>query len=41
MGASLYSVRVLNGFGRRAGFGMNTSHIFPQGVLAAVTLVGG
>ena len=39
MGASLYRLCVPNAFGGRAGFDMNTSHIFPQGVLAAITLV--
>ena len=34
-------VCVLRVFGGRAGFGVNTSHIFPQDVLAAITLVGG
>ena len=38
---SLFSLCVPSDFGRRAGFDMNTSHVFPQGVLAAVTLVGG
>ena len=32
---------VSNAFGRRAGFDEDASHIFPQGVLAAMTLVGG
>ena len=30
-----------SGFGGRAGFDMNSSQIFPQDVLAAITLVGG
>ena len=40
MGASLDSLHVPSGFGGRAGSDMSTSHIFPQGVLAASTLVG-
>ena len=38
---SLYSLHVPNAFGGRPGFDKNTSHIFPQGVLVAITLVGG
>ena len=30
-----------NAFGRRAGFDVDASHVFPQGVLAAIALVGG
>ena len=30
-----------NAFGWRAEFDMDASHLFPQGVLAAITLVGG
>lgn len=30
-----------SGFGGRVGFGMNTSHVFPQGLLAAIILVRG
>ena len=30
-----------NGFGERAGFDMNTVHVFPQGVLIAITLIEG
>ena len=41
MGASLSSLHVPIGFGGRVGSGMNTIHVFPQGVLAAITLVGG
>ena len=40
VGASLDSLHVPSGFGGRAGSDMSTSHIFPQGVLAASTLVG-
>ena len=29
-----------NAFGERAGFDMDTSHVFPHGVLAAITLAG-
>ena len=39
--ASLYSLCVPSGFDVKAGFQVNISHIFPQGILAAVTLVGG
>ena len=38
---ALYNLPVPSGFGRRAGFDMSTSHILPQAVLAAITLVGG
>ena len=41
MGAPLYSLCVPSAFFGRAGFDIITSHIFPQGVLAAITLVGG
>ena len=41
MGASLYRLHVPNAFGGRAGFGVDASHIFPQGVLAAIILAGG
>lgn len=40
VGAPLYSLCVPSGFGERAGSDMSTSHIFPQGVLKASTLVG-
>lgn len=30
-----------SGFGGRAGCAVSTSHFFPQGVLAAITLLGG
>ena len=32
---------VLSGFGGRAGSELSVGHIFPQGVLAAITLVRG
>lgn len=41
MKASLYRLRVPSCFGGSAGFDMHRSHVLPQGVLAAVTLVGG
>ena len=41
VGASLYKLHVPNAFGRRVGFDLVASHIFPQGVLAAITLVVG
>ena len=37
--AFLYRLCVFNAFGRRAGFDIYASHLFPQGVLAAITLV--
>ena len=40
LGAFLSRVYLPTGFGGRAGSDMNTSHIFPQGVQAAITLVG-
>ena len=41
VGASLYSLHFLYSvFGGRPGFDMNISHIFPQGVLVVITLVG-
>ena len=36
----LYRLHVLSAFSGRAGFNVDTSHNFPQGVLAAITLVG-
>ena len=33
-------MHVPTAFGGRAGFDVDASHVFPQGVLAAVTLVG-
>ena len=41
MGPSLFSLCVPSVFGGRAGFDVNTSHVFPQSVLAAITLEGG
>ena len=41
VGASLDSLCVPIGFGGTAGFELNTSNVFSQGVLAAVTLVRG
>ena len=41
MGVTLYSLHVPSGFGGRAGSDMSMSHIFPHGVLAGITLVGG
>ena len=41
VGVSLYSLHVPSHFGGRAGFDINTGHVFPQLALAAVTLVGG
>ena len=41
VGASLYSLCVLSGFDGRAGSEVNTSHILPQSVLEAITLVEG
>ena len=38
MGASLCRQHVLNVFGIRAGFDMDTDHVFPQGMLASITL---
>ena len=39
MGASLHRLHIPIAFGERAGFDVVTSHIFPQGVMAAFTLV--
>ena len=41
MGVSIYSLRVPGVFGGRHGFDVDTSHIFPHGVLAAASLVSG
>ena len=41
VGASLYRLCVSNSFGGRAGFGMETSYIFPRCVLAVISLIGG
>ena len=38
---SLYSLCVPSGFDGRTEFDMNASQIFPQGVLAAIVMVGG
>ena len=40
MGASLCRQRVPNAFGGRPGFDVDSIHVFPQGLLAAITLVG-
>ena len=39
-GASLCRPCVSSVFGMRADFGMDASHVFPQGVLAVITLIG-
>ena len=39
MGVSLCRLYRPNAFGKRAGFDVDTSHVFPQGVLAAITFV--
>ena len=41
VGTCLCSLCVLSGFGGRAGSDVSTGHVFPQDVLAAITLVGG
>ena len=41
MRGSLESLHVPNGFGRKHWFDVNTSNIFPQGVLITITFVGG
>ena len=41
VGASLYILLVPSGFAGRDGFDVNTSDVFPQGVLPAVFLVVG
>lgn len=41
MGACLYNPPVPSGFGGRAESNVNMSHIFPQGLLAAITSVEG
>ena len=41
VGVSLYRLCVPHGFGGRAGSEVSTSHVFPQGVLAAIISVGG
>ena len=40
MGASLYHLHGASDFDSRAGFDLNTSHVFPQGALTAITLLG-
>ena len=40
VGASLCRLHVPSVLGGRAGFDVDASHVFPQGVLAAITLVG-
>ena len=40
MGVSLCRLHVPSAFGGNAGFDVDTSHIFPQGVLLDITLVG-
>ena len=37
---SLYRLHVPNAFGGKAGLDVDASHVFPQGVLPAVTFVG-
>ena len=37
---SLYRLCEFSIFGVRASFGMDTSHIFPQGMLAIIPLIG-
>ena len=39
LGASLYRLHVPRAFDGRAGFDVDANHIFPQGVLAAISLV--
>lgn len=41
MSAFLYRLHVPNAFGGRTGFDKDASHLFPQGVLVAITFVGG
>lgn len=38
---TLYSLCVPSGFGQSAGSDISMNHVFPQGLLAAITLVGG
>lgn len=35
-----YSLHLLSSFGERAEFDVNINHIFPQEMLAAITLIG-
>lgn len=41
VGAFLYRLHIPSAFDGRAGFDMDPTHVFPQGVLAAMTLVEG
>ena len=41
MGASLCRLCVSKVLGAGAGFDMDASHVFPQSVLATITLIGG
>ena len=41
MGTPLYSLHVPSGFGGRVGPEVSTGHIFPSGLMAVITLVGG
>lgn len=41
MGAFLYRLSVPNAFAGRAGYDLDASKILPQGVLAAINLIGG
>lgn len=38
---SLYCLHGSSDFDSRAGFDLNTSHVFPHGVLSAIILLGG
>ena len=40
VGVSLHRLCVSSVFGAVAGFGMDFSHVFPQGVLAIIPLMG-
>lgn len=37
----LHTLHVSSALRERGGFDIDTSHVFPQGVLAAITLLGG
>lgn len=39
-GSVLYNLRGTSGFDGRTGFDLNTSRVFPQGALTAITLLG-
>ena len=41
VGASLCTPCVLSASGERSGFDVETSHVLPQGILAAITSIGG